>query len=72
MTDRDDQTARIEERWREKLADNRELGDSLWNRFNGGADGTQWYYGALADAFSKAMPGRLSERLGQAVSGFAE
>ena len=25
------------------------LGDPLWLRFNGGAEGTRWYYGALDD-----------------------
>ena len=54
------------------LFDFRELGDSLWCRFNGGADGTRWYYKALADVFADAVPGRLSDRLTKAVSGFAE
>jgi hypothetical protein len=29
------------------------LGDPLWLRFNGGAEGTRWYYGPLSDAFSQ-------------------
>ena len=53
------------------LFDYRSLGDPLWQRFNGGADGTRWYYNALADVFSKALPGRLSERLSRAVAGFS-
>lgn len=50
------------------LFDYRVLGDSLWGRFNGGAEGTRWYYSALADVFSQAMPGRLSDRLSRAVA----
>ncbi|MEE9547345.1 MAG: hypothetical protein V3V65_07595 [Hyphomicrobium sp.] len=44
--------------------DYRVLGDRLWDRFNGGADGTRWYYNALADVFSDTMPGRLSDCAG--------
>jgi hypothetical protein len=40
-------------------------------RFNGGADGTRWYYGALAGCFANVMPGRLSDRLARAVEAFA-
>ena len=46
------------------------LGDALWSRFNGGADGTRWYYGALAEVFLKVMPGRLTDRFVRAVVGF--
>ena len=53
------------------LFDFRELGDDLWERFNGGAEGTRWYYGSLAAVFAGAMPGRLSDRLRRAVAGFA-
>ena len=53
------------------LFDYRILGDRLWGRFNGGADGTRWYYKALADVFSDAMPGRMSDRLSRAVTAFS-
>ena len=53
------------------LFDYRVLGDRLWDRFNGGADGTRWYYNALADVFSGTMPGRLSDRLSRAVAAFS-
>ena len=53
------------------LFDYQRLRDKLWKRFNGGADGTRWYYSALAKCFSKAMPGPLSNRLSRAVAGFA-
>ncbi len=39
--------------------------------FTGGADGTRWYYDALAEVFSDTMPGRLSDRLSRAVAGFS-
>jgi hypothetical protein len=53
------------------LFDYRVLGVSLWDRFNGGADGTRWYYKALADVFSDTMSGRLSDRMKSAVAGFS-
>jgi (p)ppGpp synthase/HD superfamily hydrolase len=53
------------------LFDYRILGETLWPRFNGGAEGTRWYYGALADLFSQTMPGRLSDRLSRAVKAFS-
>jgi (p)ppGpp synthase/HD superfamily hydrolase len=54
------------------LFDYRVIGDSLWLRFNGGADGTRWYYNALAEVFSEALPGGLSDRLSLAAKGFSE
>lgn len=36
------------------LGDYRRLGEGLWNRFNGGKEGTLWYYRALVDAFRQA------------------
>ena len=50
------------------LTDYRALGDAVWPRFNGGADGTRWYYGALADFFSRTTPGGLSDRLRRATA----
>jgi hypothetical protein len=44
------------------------LGDRLWTRFNGGADGTRWYYSAPAEVFSEAMPGGLADRLSRSVT----
>jgi hypothetical protein len=54
------------------LFDYRALGDALWSRFNGGAEGTRWYYGTLAGIFATALPGGLTDRLARAVSGFAK
>ena len=53
------------------LFDYRVLGDELWSRFNGGADGTRWYYKSLADIFTDVMPGRLSDRLSRAAAAFS-
>lgn len=53
------------------LFDYRELGDALWDRFNGGEAGTRWYYNAFAVVFSDVMPGRLSDRLSRAVAAFS-
>ncbi len=47
-----------------------ELGDALWSRFNGGADGTRWYYFTLLTVFQNKMPGPLTRRLERAVQGF--
>jgi (p)ppGpp synthase/HD superfamily hydrolase len=36
------------------LADYRTAGEAVWDRFNGGKDGTLWYYRALVEAFRQA------------------
>jgi (p)ppGpp synthase/HD superfamily hydrolase len=53
------------------LFDYRVLGEVLWDRFNGGAAGTRWYYQSLANIFSEVMPGRLSDRLSRAATAFS-
>lgn len=52
------------------LFDYQALGETLWTRFNGGAEGTRWYYSALSEIFTKALPGRLTDQLVRAVGGF--
>jgi (p)ppGpp synthase/HD superfamily hydrolase len=54
------------------LFDYRALGPALWDRFNGGADGTRWYYGELSSFFARTIPGGLSDRLSRAVQGFSD
>lgn len=54
------------------LYDRRALGEAVWRRFKGGADGTRWYYGALAAFFTRAAPGRLSDRLSRAACEFSQ
>ena len=41
------------------LTDYREIGESVWARFNGGHDGTLWYYRALRDEFRQRKGNRL-------------
>ena len=52
------------------LEDYRSLGDELWARFNGGKDGTLWYYCSLIEAFQTTgkAPSRLVEQLDRVVS----
>ncbi len=50
------------------LADYRQLGETLWDRFYGGRDGTLWYYRALADAFRSVESNALSEELDRTVA----
>lgn len=51
--------------------DYEEIGDAVWERFNGGKDGTLWYYRALSGIFETALPGALSRQLLRAVSEFS-
>ncbi len=53
---------------REILDDYRQVGDALWDRFNGGREGTLWYYRALADAFRDHAPESLWHQLEHTVS----
>jgi (p)ppGpp synthase/HD superfamily hydrolase len=41
------------------LSDYRQVGDAIWERFNGGREGTLWYYRALLQEFLRDKPGRL-------------
>jgi (p)ppGpp synthase/HD superfamily hydrolase len=41
------------------LADYRHVGDAIWKRFNGGREGTLWYYRALLDEFLRDKPNQL-------------
>lgn len=49
------------------LSDYRVLGDSVWSRFNGGRDGTLWYYRTLRDEFLRHTPNRITRDLELAV-----
>jgi (p)ppGpp synthase/HD superfamily hydrolase len=53
------------------LADYRQLGEALWDRFTGGRDGTLWYYRALANAFREGDHSPLVEELERTVSELA-
>ena len=49
------------------LSDHREVGESVWSRFQGGRDGTLWYYRALLDEFLRGKPNRLIRELKLAI-----
>ena len=51
------------------LADYRVMGEAVWDRFNGGKDGTLWYYRSLVDMF-REVPGStpLVKELDRVVS----
>ena len=52
------------------LADFREIGDELWDRFNAGKEGTLWYYSELAKVIKDRADGRftrLAEEFSQTV-----
>lgn len=53
------------------LEDHRRIGDAIWDRFNGGHEGTVWYYRSLAAAFAPLAPGDLAERLKRAADELA-
>ena len=50
------------------LADLHVVGDALWDRFNGGKEGSLWYYTALVDAFQQAGSTHLADELDRVVS----
>ncbi len=49
------------------LADHRELGEPVWERFQGKRDGTIWYYRALVDEFKRRKTNRLVDQLERIV-----
>ena len=49
------------------IADVRESGDAVFERFNGKKDGTIWYYAALVDAF-RGFPNRMVGELEREVA----
>ena len=50
------------------LRDYRALGESVWSRFNGGREGTLWYYRTLLDIFLRHKRNRITRDLELAVS----
>ena len=49
------------------LADYRKIGESVWSRFNGGRDGTLWYYRTLRNEFLTRRPNRVTRDFDLAV-----
>jgi GTP pyrophosphokinase len=50
------------------LSDYRAIGESLWSRFNGGREGTLWYYRTLRDELLREKPNRVTRDFALAVS----
>ena len=50
------------------LSDYRAIGESVWSRFNGGREGTLWYYRTLRDQFLRHRPNRITRDLELAVN----
>lgn len=50
------------------LSDYRAIGEALWHRFNGGKEGTLWYYRALVTALREAGSNPLVEELDRVVT----
>ena len=50
------------------LSDYRAIGESVWSRFNGGREGTLWYYRTLRDVFLRHPRNRITHDLELAVS----
>ena len=53
---------------RSLLMDRRKIGESLWERFRGGREGTLWYYRAVASVLEVNWRTALSEELTRAVT----
>jgi len=49
------------------VADLDAYGETVWDRFTGGKDGTLWYYDALATAFAARMNGPATARFAGVV-----
>ena len=49
------------------LADYREIGAPVWERFQGKRDGTLWYYRALLDEFRRQEPNPLINQLERVI-----
>jgi len=50
------------------VSDYRAIGESVWSRFNGGREGTLWYYRTLRDVFLRHKKNRITRELELAVN----
>jgi (p)ppGpp synthase/HD superfamily hydrolase len=50
------------------VSDYRAIGESVWSRFNGGREGTLWYYRTLRDVFLRHKLNRITRDLELAVN----
>lgn len=53
------------------LRDLRTCGDTLWDRFTGGKEGTLWYYGTLVTVFHETDSGPNADELARVVAEIA-
>ncbi len=53
---------------RSVLSDYRAIGESVWSRFNGGREGTLWYYRTLRDQFLRHKRNSITRDLELAVN----
>src|SRR5690606_5206100 len=54
------------------LADYRAIKKKLWGRFNGGREGTIWYYRSIADEIARGGPHAVGEELVRTVTALEE
>jgi GTP pyrophosphokinase len=57
---------------RSLASDYRRFGEAIWSRFNGGRDGTLWYYRALVEVYRSAGTTPLVDELARAVDELEE
>jgi len=50
------------------LRDLRQRGETTWDKFNGGKEGTLWYYRTLLEVFQESMDGALVDELERVVT----
>ncbi len=50
----------------------RQWGESVWEHFRGGREGTLWYYRSVRDTLQKSGPGALIDELSRAVAEFEQ
>jgi GTP pyrophosphokinase len=48
--------------------DYRAVGEDVWTRFNGGKEGTLWYYDAVANVLRRRWPSQLTDDLRREVA----
>ena len=57
---------------RSVLTDYRQIGEQVWERFQGRREGTLWYYRALVDEFKRKKTNRMIRELERVVSELEE
>lgn len=52
---------------RSLLHDLKVLGNEVWDMFNGGKEGSIWYFQSMHQLLAEAHPGYMADQLGQAI-----